>query len=103
VKLTTTSYAAVAGVQAYVQSGPGYAYYTSTFVSASTLSDGVFHEFVIDLKDLGNDGFTNVPDGGALGVIDGIGVQVVAQTSAPAGGPSAPSTATLEVDDIWVQ
>jgi len=103
VKLTTTSYAAIAGVQAYVQSGPGYAYYTSTFVSASNLSDGMFHEFVIDLKDLANDGFTNVPDGGALGVVDGIGIQVVAQTSAPTGGPSAPSTATLEVDDIWVQ
>jgi hypothetical protein len=103
VKLTTASYPAISGVQAFVQSGPGYANYTSEFVTSIALADGGWHPIAIDLKNLANDGYTNVPDGGALGVIDGIGVQVVAQTSAPAGGPSAPSAATLAVDDIWVE
>jgi hypothetical protein len=104
VKLETASYPGISGVQAYVQTD-SYAYYTDQFVDSAVLADGAWHEIIVDLVDLSNDSYTNVPDGGTidLAAVSALGVQVSAPTTAPAGGPTAPSTATLLVDDIWVE
>jgi hypothetical protein len=74
-------------------------------VDSAVLADGAWHEIVLDLVDLSNDSYTNVPDGGTIDLasVSALGVQVSAPTAAPAGGPAAPSTATLLVDDIWVE
>jgi hypothetical protein len=103
VKLATANFAGISGVQAYVQTD-AYAQYTSQFVNASVLADGLWHEIVVDLVNPTDDSYTNA-DGGVLDLasVSGLGVQVTADTAAPAGGPAEPSTVTLSVDDIWVQ
>jgi hypothetical protein len=62
-----------------------------------------WHEVVEDLL---------VPDGGqanrsgpdvSLATVQRLGVWLVPQMTQPAGGPAAPSTTVLLVDDIWLE
>jgi hypothetical protein len=93
------------GIQAYIQSGDptsdasnmgGYAFYTSSFTSASTFADGAFHEIVVPLTPT-----TGTPANPLD--INQIGVQVLPLTAAPDGGGVTPGPVTLFIDDISLQ
>jgi hypothetical protein len=95
-KLATATFAAVGGVQAFVQSN-GYANYANGgYVNASTFMDGNWHEIVFDML---NPGFGTV----TFNAINRIGIQVVVQGARADGGPPAPTEVTLVVDDVWLE
>jgi hypothetical protein len=91
------------GVQGFLQSGNpptdagpnGYAHYTTgnSFTVAGTLADGAWHEVIVDFT-------VDAGDRANLSYVNQLGVQVLALMTALDGGPAAPSTAVLLVDDI---
>jgi hypothetical protein len=99
VRLITTNYAAVNGVQSFINSN-GYANYSNSnvFLGGSTFSDGNFHEVVFDL--LHPNPFTGAV---VLGVINKMGVQVLVQDVPQDGGVPAAAPIQLLVDDVWLE
>jgi hypothetical protein len=68
-----------------------------------SLSDGDWHEIVLDLSaPEGGPTGRNGPDV-VTGNVQGFGVSVWSATARPAGGPSAPPTTTLLLDDVWLE
>jgi hypothetical protein len=72
-----------------------YANYDNKFVSASTFADFAWHDVALDLS--AGDPPPTLPS------IIQIQVQLQAAGEAPSGGPSAPISTTLLVDDIWIE
>jgi hypothetical protein len=99
---TAVDYAAINGVQPFVQSDSNFQYRAGAFVGGSTFSDGAFHSISVDL--------TPAPDAGAgnngfdpTQVVQ-FGVQLLSEASAPLpGGPATAPTVTVILDDIWLQ
>ena len=81
------------GVQIYVQSG-GFSVYSSVFTTASTFADFDWHDIELDLT-------ADPPV--MLTAVNQVGIQLVAQTAEPSGGPAAPVTTVAYIDDIWVE
>lgn len=96
VKLVTTDYTAVNGVQTFINSN-GYANYanSSVFLSGSTFSDRAFHEVVFDFAH---------PNGTLLlSVINKIGAQLLIKDAPAEGGVPNAAPVEMFVDDVWLE
>ena len=89
-KAVASDYSGINGFQPYVQSATNYSNYKSTYVNASTLSDGVWHEAVVDIT------ASDLPN------VVQLGVQIQFK-DAPDAGANPAGTVTLYVDDIWLE
>jgi hypothetical protein len=96
-------YTALNAVSTFVQSNAWNNYSFMWINVTPSFSDGAWHEVVEDLL---------VPDGGqvnrsgpnvALASVQRVGVWLVPQATQPTGGPTAPSTTVLLVDDLWLE
>jgi hypothetical protein len=96
VKLVTTDYTAVNGIQTFINSS-GYANYanSSVFLGGSTFSDGAFHEVVFDFAH---------PNGTLLlSVINKTGVQLLIKGAPAEGGIPTAAPVQMFVDDVWLE
>jgi hypothetical protein len=94
VKLITSNYPAVNGVQSYLQSNGGYAN-SDVFVSGSVFADGNFHEVVFDLAH---------PNGTLTkSVVDRVGLQVLVQGALADGGFASAASVQVFLDDFWLE
>jgi hypothetical protein len=90
IKVVASDYSAYNGFQTYVQSQTNYQNYKSAYTIPSTVSDGAWHESVVDIT------ASDLPN------VVQIGVQVQF-AAAPDGGTNNGGTLTLFVDDIWLE
>jgi hypothetical protein len=88
------------GAQLSISSGPSYDAFRSNFLPVGTFSDGDWHELSVTLEPLDPPPSVGayIPDS-----VRQIGAQVITALAAPPGGPPAPLTTTLFVDDIWLE
>jgi hypothetical protein len=98
IKVQTADYLGLDGVYFYVKSG-NQLRYQDAFAASSVLSDGLWHELVIDLTNMG----TGPNNGVAAGDVQLIGFELLLHMAPPAGAPATPSQAVLLVDDIWLE
>jgi hypothetical protein len=95
IKLTTSDYTTLSGVQLIVESNNYAVKRYGGFLTATTLAVGTWHEAIVSLGTAATDYFpTNVND---------FQVQLLTPGAQADGGPAAPSPATLLVDDIWLE
>jgi hypothetical protein len=85
------------GLQLHASSN-SYGDYLAKFVSISTFATGTWQEIVLDLTANGSSGAPLDLTG-----INQLGLQVLVLGTAPAGGPAAPETTTVYLDDIWAE
>jgi hypothetical protein len=98
IKVQTADYLGLDSVFFYVKSGNQLRYQDASAIS-SILSDGLWHELVIDLTNVG----TGPTNGIAAADVQLIGFEVLLHMAPPAGAPATPSQAILLVDDIWLE
>ncbi len=99
VKLVTTDYTAINGIQSFINSN-GYANYSNSnvFLGGSTFSDGAFHELVFDLN------HPNTSTGAVFfSVINKMGVQLLVKGAPTEGGVPSAAPVDVLIDDVWLE
>jgi hypothetical protein len=94
VKLVTSDYTTINGVEEFVESGNFLLKQFSPFLSGAAFAGGGWVESVVDLTQVGNIDLTT---------IEGFEVSVSTIGTMLDGGAAVPPPATLLVDDIWLE
>jgi hypothetical protein len=88
-----TDFAALIGTNSFVQSN-NYADFTAQFTVAATFSDENWHEISLALQT----GSSYDPT-----AVNQFAIQLLTSSEKPDGGPAAPGSVVMYVDDIWIE
>jgi hypothetical protein len=95
VKVVTTAYGALAAIQPFAGLVSNATPATYPYLGQYTggINSAAWREFIIDLSGYSSADFK----------IGNLGAQVQLQGTAPGGGPAAPTTIQLLIDDVWLE
>lgn len=99
----SAAYSALNAVSPFIQSNAWTNYSFMWLAVAPLFGNGGWNEVVVDLIVPGAGQANRFGSDVDLASVQRLGVSLVPQATRPAGGPAAPSTTVLLVDDVWLE